>query len=142
MGRRLRIAVAVAAPVALVLAVAGCLGAGPLSVIGVDERHVEPQSVALLGQGGDPLVGVVRFPWPGDGFCSGQFHVDAAETATQVRVGTVVSRVTRWNGACAGIGTLDGMASAELRLSAPLGLREVIRATDGAPLPVLAPPGP
>ena len=141
MGRRLRIAVAVAVPVALVLLVAGCLGAGPLSVIGVDERRVEPRSVALLGQGGDPLVVMVRFPWPGDGFCSGQFHVDAVETATQVRIGTVVSRVTRWGGSCAGLGTVDGMAAAELRLSAPLGLREVVRARDGDPLPVLAPPG-
>ena len=141
MRRKLRIAAFVAVPVVLVLVVAGCLGAGPLSAIGVDERRVEPRSVALLGQGGDPLVVMVRFPWPGDGFCSGQFHVEATESATQVRVGTVVSRVTRWGGTCAGLGTVDGMAAAELRLSTPLGLREVVRARDGARLPVLVPPG-
>jgi hypothetical protein len=96
--------------------------------------RIEPQDYALLGEGGDPLVVMVGFPWAEDGFCSGQFTIEVTETATEIRVGAVVSRNVHI-GACAGIGTLDGRAAVGAFLSAPLGDRRVIRASDGAELP-------
>jgi hypothetical protein len=44
-----------------------------------------------LGEGGDPLVVMIGVTWTKNGYCSGQFKVQATETATEVRVGTVLS---------------------------------------------------
>ena len=119
------------------LAVAGHDGRGPLaSRLGVTVTYVTPQGFAPLGEGGDPQVIVILFRWPGDGFCWGQFSVSAIETAEEVRVRDVISREYR-GGSCAGIGTADGMAGADLTLAAPLGQRKVVRASDGATLTVI-----
>lgn len=127
---------AVLVPVAVVLVCLGCLGLGPLWAIGA--TGIEPESVGLLGQGGDPRVVVIGFPWDEEGFCTGTFRVDVSETATEVRVGTV--RAERWHiGACAGLGTVDGHAAVEARLAAPLGDRRAIRASDGAQLAIYRP---
>lgn len=101
--------------------------------------HLEPQSVVLLGEGGDPLWVNVMVRWPQDGYCSGQFTAAASETPTQVHVGSVESRVYRGNGSCPGLATVDGTASVPLQLSSPLGERRMIRASDGAVLRVSAP---
>lgn len=124
----------------LTLALAGYNGYGPLAArLGVAVTHLQPQSVALLGEGGDPLTVMVMVTWPQDGFCSGQFTVTATETPTQVRVGSVESREYRGSSInCAGFGTIDGTAAAELQLREPLGERQVIRASDGAVLHVSA----
>jgi hypothetical protein len=82
------------------------------------------------------MVGVL---WSKDGYCSGQFTVDGTETATEIRVGTVVSR-EHSGGTCSGLGTMDNMAWAELRLASPLGDRVVVRDSDGARLPLRLPP--
>lgn len=139
-GRGLAVSVAVAAALGVVaLALAGYNGHGPLTArLGVAVTHLQPQSVVLLGEGGDPLTVNVMVTWPQDGYCSGQFTVAATETPTQVRVESVESRVDRGNGMCAGLGTIDGTASVPLQLSAPLGERGVIRASDGAVLHVSA----
>lgn len=101
--------------------------------------HLQPRSVALLGEGGDPLTVNIMVTWPQDGYCSGQFTVAATETPTQVRVGSVESREYRGsNSNCADLATTDGTASADLQLSEPLGERQVIRASDGAVLHVSA----
>jgi hypothetical protein len=73
--------------------------------------------------------------WTKEGWCIGQFTVQATETPTEVRVGTVTSREYP-DGSCAGVGTADNMAGAELRLASPLGDRIVIRESDGARLPI------
>lgn len=114
--RRIRsvLVAAVLIPVAVVLVCLGSLGLGPLWAIGA--TGIEPESVALLGQSGDPQVIVIGFPWNKDGFCTSTFHVDVSETATEIRVGTVHAQ--RWQiGACAGLGT-DGDVYGLRRLSA------------------------
>ena len=97
-----------------------------------------PTEVQELGEGGDPLVVYVRFPWHRAGYCSGQFTVTAQESESAVVLGQVVG--SEWtNENCPGIGSDDGFASAELRLRAPLGDRSVTRSADGAEVPVLIP---
>ncbi len=81
----------------------------------VTVTQLEPQAVGPSGGGGDPLVIWIVVRWTKDGWCSGQFTVQATETPTQVRVGVVTSR-EHHGGACAGVGTVDNMAGAELRL--------------------------
>ena len=87
------------------------------------------------GEGGDPLVIMIGVKWTKDGWCSGQFTVQATETPTEVHVGHVTSR-EHSKGMCAGLGTADNTAWAYVQLAAPLGDRVVIRDSDGAPLPV------
>jgi len=103
--------------------------------LGVSETLLQPQSVMLLPPGNDPRridVGVV---WLKPGWCVGQFRAEATETATEVWLGTVVSREDP-NGNCAGMGTGGKMAWAELTLKAPFGARKPIRASDGVVLQV------
>ena len=112
---------------------AGYLGLGPLSSLGVTEH--QPQAYGLLGEGGDPRVIVIKFRWTKDGSCSGQFAVRATETPTEVRVSNVTS-LDHYYLACAGTGTVNNMASAELHLTGPLGDRAVVRDSDGTRLPL------
>lgn len=105
---------------------------GPLT-----EESLQPQVVSLLPEGNDPRVISIGVTWTEPGWCVGQFQVKATETATEVRVGTVVSRLNA-NDMCAGVGTAGNMAWADLRLASPLGSRAVIRDSDGAALPVFA----
>ncbi len=116
------------------LAFAGYHGSGPLaSTLGVSVKRVAPEAYAIPGEGADPLVIAVLFHWPEDGFCSGQFSVSATETDDEVRVSDVTSREYR-GGSCAGLGTVNGMAGAELALAEPLGTRKLVRASDGTVL--------
>ncbi len=101
-------------------------------------RDLTPTSVAELGEGGDPLTLVVLFPWPEEGFCSGQFRVTAQETSSTVTISQVhdTDPLFSLHRDCGGIGVRDGLASAEVTLQAPLGDRPVGRAVDGARLDV------
>mgnify|MGYP000620802270 CR=1 FL=1 len=49
---------------------------------------------------------------------------DRQGTGVGVRVGTVVSRITRWGGSCAGLGTLG--IDARLRIIDPVQTRDVL----------------
>ena len=89
----------------------------------------------LLGESGDPLVILIGVRWTKDGWCSGQFTVRATETPTEIRVSNVTSHEYHY-GICAGLGTADNMAWAEVRLTTPLGNRAVVRDSDGTRLPV------
>lgn len=125
--------------VAAGLAGAGYLGSGPLGGwLGVERRTLDPVAVRQLGEGGDPLGITVLVPWTEEGWCSGQFSVTATETPTEVRLGRVRSEVRR-KGWCAGLGTIGDRAFVDLLLRQPLGDRRVVRASDGAELPVLRP---
>jgi hypothetical protein len=77
--------------------------------------------------------------WTNAGYCEGQFTVKATETASQVRVDDVISR-EHSNSSCAGFGTDDETVWVDLTLAAPLGDRELVRASDGARLPVTTSP--
>ena len=130
----------VMAVVVLIFAVLGCVaagyrGRGPLSTLGVTESELLPQAVRLLGEGGDPLVILIGVHWTKDGWCLGQFTVQATETPAEIRVSNVTSREFHY-GMCDGVGTADNMAWAEVRLSTPLGNRAVVRDSGGARLPV------
>jgi hypothetical protein len=115
---------------------AGFLSIGPLARLGVTETELQPQVVRLLDEGADPLV-FIGVTWMKGGYCSGQFKVQAVETATEVRVGMVLSRENRGVPmSCAGLGTVDNMAWASLRLSSPLGGRVMVRDSDGSLLPI------
>jgi hypothetical protein len=131
-GRRVPLALHLAAACALLAGVAAC-SVGPFADH-VTVTQLKPQSYSTLGEGGDPLVLVISVTWTKDGYCSGQFTVEATETRTEVRVGSVVSR-EHSKGDCAGLGTVDNTASAALHLASPLGDRAVIRDSDGARLP-------
>ena len=89
----------------------------------------------MLAPPGDPLVLAVAVQWTKEGYCAGQFEVEATETATEVRVGTVTSR-EREGMLCAGLGTVDNLAWVDIHLAAPLGTRSAVRASDGATLPL------
>jgi hypothetical protein len=118
------------------LAAAGYFGGGgPFAGLQVTETQLQPQAVHLLGDGGDPLVVMVGVTWTKDGYCSGQFTVQATESATEIRIGAVTSREYRY-GSCAGLGTEANMAWAPLRLTSPPGQRAFVRASDGAHLPL------
>ena len=104
------------------------------------ETVFQPNAMKLLGEGGDPRVILVGVTWTDDGYCPGEFHVSATETASEVKVGMVVRRTVLFGaGPCAGVGTVDNTAWAELRLASPLGSRIVIRESDGVVLPVRGP---
>ncbi|MEV4516022.1 hypothetical protein AB0K00_44570 [Dactylosporangium sp. NPDC049525] len=105
--------------------------------VGPAETRHRPVAIRFLGEGGDPLVIMVGIEWHADGWCSGQFTVTAAETATEVRVFDVVSRTPRRGGDCAGLGSDGRMAWVNLTMSAPLGARTAVRAADGYVLPVM-----
>jgi hypothetical protein len=105
----------------------------------VRETSLQPQAVRLLGEGGDPLVVLVGVTWTEDGYCPGEFHVHATETTTKVKVGAVIRRTLLFGGTCAGVGTVNRMAWAELTLASPLGTRVAIRNSDGVVLPIRAP---
>lgn len=126
--------VAVLAGVLLVVGTAVALSAGDWISPG-ETRH-QPTGIAFLGQGGDPLVILVEFDWPHDGWCSGQFTVGAAEDATQVRIYEVVSRTVRPGASCAGLGSDGVHAYADLTLAAPFGTRTAVRASDDMTLPI------
>ena len=130
----------VAAGVVLMCGVPGCVaagyrGLGPLSTLGVTQSELQPQAVRPPGESGDPLVILIGVRWTKDGWCTGQFTVRATETPTEIRVSNVTSREYH-NGICAGLGTADNMAWAEVRLTTPLGNRAVVRDSDGSRLPV------
>ena len=111
------------------LVAAGFLGVEPLARPEVTVTQHQPQVVKLLGEDGDPLVVMIGVTWTRDGYCSGQFQVQATETATEVRVGMVRSREYT-DEDCAGIGADDSLAWAELRLTSPLGGRVIVRDSD------------
>jgi hypothetical protein len=133
--RRLIVWIAVAAVLAVAAAVypkVKEMARGPLS-----EESLQPQAVSLLPEGNDPHVISIGVTWTESGWCVGQFQATAIETTTEVRLGTVVSRLYA-NDMCAGVGTAGNMAWADLRLASPLRGRLVIRSSDGAALPVFA----
>jgi hypothetical protein len=105
----------------------------------VTERPFEPQALDPVDPSGDPRAVLIGFIWPEDGYCTGQFHAKATETSTQVRVGTVISRLDS-SLACAGIGSKPGdMVWVPLILSSTIGSRAVVRDDDGLALPVYVP---
>lgn len=132
-------AVAVVICGVLWLVAEGYRGRGPLAALGVTVSEHPPVAVRLLGEGADPLVIMIGVRWTTDGYCGGQFTVQATQTQTEVRVGTVTSREYHY-GMCPGLGTVDGMAWAHLELTSPLGDRPVVRDSDGTRLPVITPP--
>ena len=92
----------------------------------------------LLPEGNDPRLIDVGVAWSESGWCVGQFRVQSvAETATEIKLGMVVD-IEDPSAICPGVGTDNNRAWAEVKLKAPLGKRKVIRAKDGAILPVIA----
>lgn len=102
----------------------------------VTETSIQPESLSPQ-EGGSPLEFIVGFRWTEQGYCSGQFWVKATESPTEVRVGAVISR-KYLTGACAGLGTDGKTATTPLSLGSPLGMRKVVRDSDGVALPVHA----
>ena len=102
---------------------------------GVTETSLQPQAVRLLPPGNDPRGVRVGVTWLKDGWCVGEFQAQATETATEVRLGSVIDRQSP-HGICAGVGTANNMAWTDLTLKAPLGNRLVVRSSDGVVLPV------
>lgn len=110
---------------------------GPVPLAEFNETRWMPVAVAAGDGGDDARMMTVEFPWPHDGYCSGQFTVNVTETPTEVRVGQVVSQEPNRGQACGGIGTNGTFAVTFVRLAIPLGGRAVVRAGDSQPLPVL-----
>jgi hypothetical protein len=128
----------VAAAGVLTLVAAGLVASFTTGLLPLDHvtvTRLEPQAVGAFNPGADPLDLTIGVTWTKDGWCSGQFTVQATETPTEVHVGSVTS-YEHTTGYCAGLGTVDQMAWAYTRLNAPLGDRAVIRDSDGARLPV------
>lgn len=135
--RRIEPWVVIGAVVSAGLGTAGAAiaGVGPLTVwIG----QVSLPPVFAIDAGA--AVMTVGFEWGEDGYCPGQFAVEAVETTTSVRVLDVQTHDDHnlWGGICAGVGTADGIAWVDVELAAPLGDRTVVRDRDGVPL--TAPP--
>jgi hypothetical protein len=103
----------------------------------VIEGTFDPEFVVPASGQEDPHDVGVGFRWPERGFCLGEFRVNIAETATEVRVGQVVRHVSA-AGNCAGVGTNGRSAIVHETLKSAIGSRLVVRASDGLPLPVYA----
>jgi hypothetical protein len=86
----------------------------------------------------DPRGIAVGVTWLKDGWCLGEFQAQTTETASGLRLGSVIEREYSHGGGCAGVGTVYNTAWADVTLNAPLGDRLVVRSSDGAELPVLA----
>ncbi len=101
------------------------------------ERVVEnPVEAVAVGRTPDPTVVVIFIRWTEPGWCFGEFVAVASETPTQVRLDRVVDRSGGGSVGCAGVGTVNNLASADLRLKTPLGQRSVMRGSDGYLLPI------
>jgi hypothetical protein len=98
----------------------------------VTETALQPRAV-LQDQGVDPRIVQVGVTWTQEGWCLGEFQVQASETGSEVKVDAVIDRQSA-NANCAGVGAVNNMAWAELWLAAPLGERPVVRG-DGTTLP-------
>ena len=133
--RWLVVAVTALACAAIGAVAAGSRSVGPLARLGVTETRLQPQLVSLLAPPGDPLVLLVGVTWAKEGYCDGQFDVHVTETASEVKIGTVVSREDP-RMVCAGLGTVENLAWAGFRLASPLGGRVVVRDSDGSALPI------
>jgi hypothetical protein len=137
-GKRRWLAVGSAIALVLVAVTAAYLHRDAWFPSGVTKTSIQPLFVSPVGDGTDPRGVQVAFTWMQNGYCLGQFHVTATETATQVRVSPVVS-TTYADGNCAGVGSSGKWAWTPLTLASPLGNRRVIRESDGVALPVFAP---
>ncbi len=126
------IAVVVVAAATVAYIVRDLLFAGQISV-----QSIQPAFVTPIGSDGSLTNVDVGFPWTEQGYCLGQFRAEAKETFGQIRVGAVMSR-TNSNENCAGVGSNGKWATAPLSLRAPIGVRQVVRDSNGAPLPVFA----
>jgi hypothetical protein len=98
----------------------------------VSESVLQPLAV-LQNPGVDPRTVEVGVAWTQEGWCLGEFHVQASENPSEVKVDAVIDRLSA-NANCAGVGAVNNVAWAELHLEAPLGTRPVVR-RDGTTLP-------
>jgi hypothetical protein len=108
----------------------------PLSGLGWTYT-LRPVSAGAGGAYVDPNALFVSFPWTENEFCAGSFKVTAVETPTRVTISEVthfVSLALVRSSACTG--HEGDTAGATVQLSQPLGDREVVRASDGQPLPI------
>ncbi len=115
------------------------MGRGPFAPT-PPEPTITATEVWTLGEGGDPWVVAVVFPWDWieEDYCLG-FDVSAVESGTSVVVGQVTRHEWLGDAPCIGGAPREGLGSAHLELRAPLGDRLVTGAVDGATLPVLDP---
>lgn len=117
--------------VGVVIVLRGLRGIGPLGGrLGSTVTSVKPVGFALPPRTEDPRMLAVVLPWDEETYCNGQFTVRAVESDTRVEIADVVSRQFRGPVSCLGLVTRDGKAAAALRLEAPVGDRQVIRARD------------
>jgi hypothetical protein len=98
----------------------------------VSETVLQPRAV-LQDAFADPRIVEIGVDWTQEGWCLGEFYVQASETPSEVKVNTVTDRLSA-NANCAGVGSVNNMAWADLQLAAPLGTRPVVR-RDGTALP-------
>ena len=115
----------------------GVAGLAALVYIGVSHNAVaetvlQPRAV-IQDPGADPRTVEVVVTWTQEGWCLGEFHVEASETPSEVKVDAIIDRLSA-NANCAGVGAVGNMAWAELQLAEPLGTRPVVR-QDGTALP-------
>jgi hypothetical protein len=134
---RTKWAAAAAFALATLIAAAVYLDRNQIWLGDVYEASISPEFVTPVGTNGDPLNVLVGFAYTETGYCAGQFHAKAKESATQIRVGAVISR-TYSGGNCAGLGSNGKTAVADLALDSPIGKRLVVRDSDGVALPVFA----
>jgi hypothetical protein len=137
--RRAFVLSAVMVVAALVVGLMTWMGRGPFAQT-TREVAITPTEVWTLGEGGDPWVVVVAFPWDWreEDYCLG-FDVSAVESATSVMVGQVKPHEWPGDAPCIGGAPPEGVGSSYLELKAPLGDRVVTRSVDGEALPVLDP---
>src|SRR5258708_10300719 len=98
----------------------------------VRDTVLQPRAV-FEDPGVDPRTVEVGVTWKQEGWCLGEFHVQASETGSEVKIDAVIDRLSA-NSMCAGVGAVNNMAWAELHLAAPLGTRAVV-GRDGTALP-------
>jgi hypothetical protein len=130
---RLRLRLLVSGAVGLAVAAATVLVyAGVSHYNALTETTLEPRAV-MQDPGVDPRLVEVGVTWTQEGWCVGEFHAKSSVSSSEVKVEAVIDRVSAHSN-CAGVGTVNQMAWADLQLEAPLGTRPVVRA-DGTTLP-------
>ena len=119
----------------IVVSMAGGAACTNNSAVSISDVTLQALAVWLLPAGNDPKAVWVAVEWNESGWCVGQFRESTKETTTTVVFGPVISHLDP-NLACAGVGTANNTAFAELTLREPLGDRTPVRGSDQAVLPV------
>jgi len=106
-------------------------GVGPLRSLGLTTQELSPVSFRPTA---DPRAIQIAVALPPQGICRGEnVEVQAIEQSNRIEITTFITRGRNVN--CSGVGVTGDRVWADVPLRFDLGERQVVRASDRAPLP-------